>query len=347
LFAVNALMGSEERQLLAASGVRAVVERFVARQPQAFWSQHAMLVRPRFGLVATGRRRPSCTMLPAAPLPGLLSPRVPGPSWIASAVGPTCVGFDTFGPSKHIHAFPRTHLTAQPPLLPSSPPPTTTALQVQLGDKLALVREGRVVHVLATASSSLFPRLAALRPLAAAPDARGACQVALWGHNLDNEEDVLLARCNGEACRGRRLGGGWQSSPHGRLDGDASTTAGWGAWQDAFGICCGQTGSQPGSLGPQSGTSRCLAPPFSPAQPRRSSTLHSLMPQPPSTPGAYVEVERLSLEQDPAWDGLQKLNLRLAGLPAGGALQLEVMRGAYLSGAKVCMGGSLLRALCL
>lgn len=43
--AVNALMGPEERALLAQSGVRAVVERLVARQPEALWSQHAMLVR--------------------------------------------------------------------------------------------------------------------------------------------------------------------------------------------------------------------------------------------------------------------------------------------------------------
>lgn len=42
---VNALMGPEERALLASSGVRAVVERLVAAQPEAFWSQHAMLVR--------------------------------------------------------------------------------------------------------------------------------------------------------------------------------------------------------------------------------------------------------------------------------------------------------------
>ena len=38
-------MGPEERALLAQSGVRAVVERLVSRQPEAFWSQHAMLVR--------------------------------------------------------------------------------------------------------------------------------------------------------------------------------------------------------------------------------------------------------------------------------------------------------------
>jgi hypothetical protein len=84
---VNALMGPEERALLAQSGARAVVERLVAAQPQAFWSERAMLV--------------------------------------------------------------------------------------QLGDKLALVRNGKVVHVLATAHSSLFPRVSALRPLAAQPNSGG------------------------------------------------------------------------------------------------------------------------------------------------------------------------------
>lgn len=160
---VNALMGPEECALLASSGVRAVVERLVARQPEAFWSEHAMLI--------------------------------------------------------------------------------------QLGDKLVLVREGRVVHVLATGSSSLFPRLEALRPLAAAPDAAGCAEVAVWGYNLDKAEDTILARCK----------------------------------------------------------------------------------------GAYVEVERLSLEADPAWHGMQKLNLRLSGLPASGVLQLEVMRGGYMSGPKAAL----------
>ncbi len=55
---------------------------------------------------------------------------------------------------------------------PSIPP-----LQVQLGDKLVLVREGKVVHVLATAHSSLFPRVAALRPLVAEADAEGTATV--------------------------------------------------------------------------------------------------------------------------------------------------------------------------
>ncbi|KAL4430673.1 hypothetical protein ABPG75_005929 [Micractinium tetrahymenae] len=160
---VNALIGPEERQLLAQSGVRAVVERLVARQPEAFWSQHAMLV--------------------------------------------------------------------------------------QLGDKLALVREGRVVHVLATAHSSLFPHVAALRPLVAQPSADGCVEVQVWGHNLDNEADTLLARTN----------------------------------------------------------------------------------------GAYLEVERVRLEADPAWNGMQRLDLRLTGVAGPGAVQLEVMRGGYISGSKAML----------
>ena len=94
-------MGPEERALLVQSGVRAVVERLVAAQPQAFWSERAMLV--------------------------------------------------------------------------------------QLGDKLALVRDGKVVHVLATAHSSLFPRVSALRPLAAQPNSGG------W-------EPACLLRRTGACC---------------------------------------------------------------------------------------------------------------------------------------------------
>lgn len=54
-------------------------------------------------------------------------------------------------------------------------------MQVQLGDKLVLVREGKVVHVLATAHSSLFPRVAAVRPLVAEPDTEGAVAVSQRG----------------------------------------------------------------------------------------------------------------------------------------------------------------------
>lgn len=97
------------------------------------------------------------------------------------------------------------------PARPPSTPPH--APQVQLGDKLALVREGRVVHVLATAHSSLFPRVAALRPLAAEPAADGVVEVSVWGHNLDNEADTLLARTNGGRWRRRQPGAGLRALP--------------------------------------------------------------------------------------------------------------------------------------
>lgn len=37
-------MGPEEREAMATQGVRGVVERLVAQQPEAFWAQHTMLV---------------------------------------------------------------------------------------------------------------------------------------------------------------------------------------------------------------------------------------------------------------------------------------------------------------
>lgn len=67
-------------------------------------------------------------------------------------------------------------------------------MQVQLGDKLVLVREGKVVHVLATAHSSLFPRVAALRPLVAEPDAEGAVTVSRRIAGVLSEHLRFLAR---------------------------------------------------------------------------------------------------------------------------------------------------------
>lgn len=81
---------------------------------------------------------------------------------------------------------------------------------------MALVREGQVVHVLATSGSSqVFPRIAALRPLVAAPEADGATRVTVWGYNLGEEtgeedgSDVVLARSQGGWPGGRGCGGGW------------------------------------------------------------------------------------------------------------------------------------------
>lgn len=70
---------------------------------------------------------------------------------------------------------------------------------LQLGDKICLVREGKVVHVLATGSSTrIFPRLAHARPLVATPSPiSGDVDCALWGFNLGQEGDELLARSGG------------------------------------------------------------------------------------------------------------------------------------------------------
>lgn len=43
----------------------------------------------------------------------------------------------------------------------------------------------------------------------------------------------------------------------------------------------------------------------------------------------------MRLEADPAWNGMQRLDLRLVGVEGPGAVQLEVMRGGYISGSKV------------
>ncbi|GAB4817777.1 hypothetical protein N2152v2_004823 [Parachlorella kessleri] len=81
---------------------------------------------------------------------------------------------------------------------------------VQLGDKMALVREGQVVHVLATAAGAtqVFPRLSAVRPLVAAPEPDGATLVTLWGYNLagGEESDVVLARSQGKYVGVERVG---------------------------------------------------------------------------------------------------------------------------------------------
>ena len=46
-------------------------------------------------------------------------------------------------------------------------------------------------------------------------------------------------------------------------------------------------------------------------------------------------VERLELVADPAWNGMQRLDIRLSSLFGAGAVQLEMMRGGYISGSKV------------
>lgn len=70
----------------------------------------------------------------------------------------------------------------------------------QIGDKMALVVNGELKHVVCTAGAgSLLPSLEAVRPMALpAPAGRNAeVIVALWGNNL-REEDTVLARSKGE-----------------------------------------------------------------------------------------------------------------------------------------------------
>ena len=91
-----------------------------------------------------------------------------------------------------------THAPSLP--LPPVPSPPAPVAQLQLGDKMCLVREGKVVHVLATGTSTkVFPRVAHARPLVATPAPEsGDVEVALWGFNLGMEDDAVLARSQGE-----------------------------------------------------------------------------------------------------------------------------------------------------
>jgi len=86
--------------------------------------------------------------------------------------------------------------------LQSSPGNTSAAqtMVMQLGDKLAMVQDGKLLYVLDTAGASrLMPSVAAVRPLAVTPTSRGGGSVTLsiWGYNLGREGDVVLARSQG------------------------------------------------------------------------------------------------------------------------------------------------------
>ena len=65
--------------------------------------------------------------------------------------------------------------------------------------QVCLLRDGRVVHVLATGHGTrVFPRVAHARPLVAAPShAGGDVELALWGFSLGQPGDELLARSGG------------------------------------------------------------------------------------------------------------------------------------------------------
>ncbi|KAL4524920.1 hypothetical protein Ndes2526A_g07018 [Nannochloris sp. 'desiccata'] len=85
--------------------------------------------------------------------------------------------------------------------LESSPGSTSAAHTVvmQLGDKLAMVQDGKLLYVVDTAGASrLMPSVSAVRPLAVTPPSRGgSVMLSIWGYNLGREGDVVLARSQG------------------------------------------------------------------------------------------------------------------------------------------------------
>ena len=71
---------------------------------------------------------------------------------------------------------------------------------LQLGDKMALVRDGKLIHVVDTAGAAqLLPSVAAVRPLAVVPPARrgGSISLSVWGYNLEGEGTTVIARSQG------------------------------------------------------------------------------------------------------------------------------------------------------
>ena len=85
--------------------------------------------------------------------------------------------------------------------LESSPGNTSAAHTVvmQLGDKMAMVQDGKLLYVVDTAGASrLMPAVSAVRPLAVTPPSRGGSVILnIWGYNLGREGDVILARSQG------------------------------------------------------------------------------------------------------------------------------------------------------
>jgi hypothetical protein len=85
--------------------------------------------------------------------------------------------------------------------LESSPGNTNAAhtLVMQLGDKMAMIQDGKLLYVVDTAGASrLMPAVSAVRPLAVTPPSRGGSIVlSIWGYNLGREGDVVLARSQG------------------------------------------------------------------------------------------------------------------------------------------------------
>lgn len=70
-------------------------------------------------------------------------------------------------------------------------------LQIQWYEEVALVRNGRVLHVLsANGSKGVLPNLACVSPLAIIPTVRS--NVQLLGSNIATAENIILARSQGK-----------------------------------------------------------------------------------------------------------------------------------------------------
>lgn len=72
-------------------------------------------------------------------------------------------------------------------------------VMLQLGDKMAMVRDGKLLHVVNIAGAArLMPSVSAVRPLAVMPPSRfGSVTFSIWGYNLGKEGDIVLARSQG------------------------------------------------------------------------------------------------------------------------------------------------------
>lgn len=85
--------------------------------------------------------------------------------------------------------------------LATSPATATAAhtVMLQLGDKMAMVRDGKLLHVVNIAGAArLMPSVSAVRPLAVMPPSRGgSVTFSIWGYNLGKVGDVVLARSQG------------------------------------------------------------------------------------------------------------------------------------------------------
>ena len=71
---------------------------------------------------------------------------------------------------------------------------------LQLGDKMAMVRDGKLIHVVdISGAARLMPAISAVRPLALTPppSRHGSVTIHVWGYNLGHENDVVLARSQG------------------------------------------------------------------------------------------------------------------------------------------------------